>query len=180
MHYSNSLKIIVIRRDNIGDLVCTTPAISALRNHNPKALIGVLVNSYNQAVIQHHPDVDRVYVYTKEKHRQQGKSLVSIFWEHWRLLRSLKKEKFDYAIIAGSNFQRHALRMARAIKPRHIVAYTDPDRSDSKYIDIGISGGGHDIRHEVESVFRLLEPLGIAGRPPGIQELANRSIRSLS
>ena len=163
---SKNLKFLIIRRDNIGDLVCTTPAISALRKRYPEAMISVFVNSYNQAVIQHHPDIDHVYVYTKEKHRKKGESLLAIFRERLRVMRSLKKEKFDYAIIAGSGFQRHALQMARAIKPRHIVAYTDPKKPVSKYIDIGITADNINKNHQVESIFRLLEPLGIIGKPP--------------
>ncbi|PJA81644.1 MAG: glycosyl transferase, partial [Nitrospirae bacterium CG_4_9_14_3_um_filter_44_28] len=38
-------RIIFIRRDNIGDLVCTTPAIRAVREKYPDAKIGILVNT---------------------------------------------------------------------------------------------------------------------------------------
>ena len=34
---------LVVRRDNIGDLVCTTPLIAALRAHYPDAWIAALV-----------------------------------------------------------------------------------------------------------------------------------------
>ncbi|MGQ0545629.1 MAG: glycosyltransferase family 9 protein, partial [Betaproteobacteria bacterium] len=33
------MKILVVRRDNIGDLVCTTPLFAALRRANPGAWI---------------------------------------------------------------------------------------------------------------------------------------------
>ncbi len=36
------LKMLLIRRDNIGDLVCTTPAIAALRAHFPDARLATL------------------------------------------------------------------------------------------------------------------------------------------
>ena len=38
-------QILVIRRDNIGDLVCTTPLFTALRRRFPDAWIGAFVNS---------------------------------------------------------------------------------------------------------------------------------------
>ena len=38
-------RILLVRRDNIGDLACTTPAIAALRQHYPNAEIAALVNS---------------------------------------------------------------------------------------------------------------------------------------
>ena len=37
MSLPSTPKILVIRRDNIGDLVCTTPLISALRRRFPEA-----------------------------------------------------------------------------------------------------------------------------------------------
>ena len=41
------MKILVVRRDNIGDLVLTTPVFRALRARHPGARIEALVNSYN-------------------------------------------------------------------------------------------------------------------------------------
>ena len=69
---SQALKILVIRRDNIGDLVCTTPLISALRLRYPRAHIAALVNTYNRQVLEGHPDLDAVYAYAKAKHRLPG------------------------------------------------------------------------------------------------------------
>src|SRR3989304_5858745 len=63
-------KVLFIRRDNIGDLICTTPAIHALREKFPAAKIGVLVNSYNADAVAGNPDVDEVYVYEKAKHAE--------------------------------------------------------------------------------------------------------------
>ena len=40
-------RILVVRRDNIGDLILTTPFLHALRRARPQAHIAALVNSYN-------------------------------------------------------------------------------------------------------------------------------------
>src|SRR5512141_672933 len=64
-----ALKILVIRRDNIGDLVCTTPLISALRLRHPRAHIAALVNTYNRQLLEGHPDLDAVYAYDKAQRR---------------------------------------------------------------------------------------------------------------
>ncbi len=61
-------KILFIRRDNIGDLVCTTPAIHAFRKVFPELKIGILVNTYNADVVKNNPDIDEIYVYEKAKH----------------------------------------------------------------------------------------------------------------
>lgn len=54
-------KILFIRRDNIGDLICTTPAIHTVRKEYPDAKIGILVNSYNADAIINNPDIDEIY-----------------------------------------------------------------------------------------------------------------------
>jgi ADP-heptose:LPS heptosyltransferase len=59
------MRILVIRRDNIGHLVCTTPLFAALRARHPQAHIAALVNSNNAAVLAGNPDVDEVHSYTK-------------------------------------------------------------------------------------------------------------------
>ena len=64
-----SERILVVRRDNIGDLILTTPLLHALRRARPQAHIAALVNSYNAPVLDGNPDVDAVHVYDKAKHR---------------------------------------------------------------------------------------------------------------
>ena len=66
------MRILVVRRDNIGDLVCTPPLFAALRRRYPQAHIAALVNSYNAAVLDDNPDVDEVHSYTKLRHRRAG------------------------------------------------------------------------------------------------------------
>lgn len=56
---SEPRRILVIRRDNIGDLVCTLPLIRALREYFPRAWIGALANSYNRDVLMGNPDLKR-------------------------------------------------------------------------------------------------------------------------
>lgn len=159
-------RILVIRRDNIGDLVCTTPALSALRRRFPQARICALVNTYNRAVLERNPDVDAVYAYEKAKHRAPGTSRWRVYWNTLHLMLRLRRERFDYALLAGSRFMPHALRLARQMKPRHIVGYTAAGAPDSKAIDMGVKESTAGTRHEIESVFELLRPLGVEGQPP--------------
>ena len=59
------MKILLIRNDNIGDLVCSTPAIEALRKKYPKAQIDIVVNSLNVPVVIGNPFLDKVWFYNK-------------------------------------------------------------------------------------------------------------------
>ncbi|MHB8728735.1 MAG: glycosyltransferase family 9 protein [Sulfuricaulis sp.] len=162
-------RFLVIRAANIGDLVCTTPLIHALRQRYPKARLCLLVNSYNRPVVENNPDIDEVYAYTKAKHRAPGQSVLGVYWDRLRLMRSLRRQRFDYAIIAGAHFLPRSLRLARAVKPRHILGFTEPGKRGAGHIDMGVPYTLPRPLHEVEDVFRLIAPLGIAGEPPAMQ-----------
>ena len=153
-------KILIVRRDNIGDLVCTTPLIAALRARLPDAWIGVLANSYNAPVLEGNPDIDEVLVYTKAKHRAAGEFLPAILWRRLRMMRRLRAMKLDDVILANPAFQPRLLAQARWLAPRRIVGFGPPDR-----LDVALSADDEG-RHEVEDVFRLGTAFGIDGIPP--------------
>lgn len=159
------MKFVVIRRDNIGDLVCTTPLIHALREQFPDSAIYALVNSYNRPALANNPDVDRIYAYTKTKHRKDGQSAISVIWDRLMMLRELRRERIDYVIIAGAHFLPRGLKLAKAIKPRHIVGFTEDSKAKSRQIDTGIPYTLDTPLHEAEDIFRLLKPLGIETKP---------------
>src|SRR5437870_12529523 len=85
-------RVLVIRRDNIGDLVCTTPLISALRKRYPGGHIAELVNTYNEAVLARNPYVDAVYAYEDGKHSGGARSIVSVYSDRLRLSMTLREE----------------------------------------------------------------------------------------
>ena len=146
------MRILVIRRDNIGDLVCATPLLAALRERYPQAHIAALVNSYNAGVLAGNPHVDAVHVYTKLKHRQRGESLVGTIVARLRLLRELKKQAFDHVILAKSGFDRHGLALARRIKPGNIIGFDKDQRVEPTL-------------HEVQAMMQLGARLGVTQAP---------------
>jgi len=159
---SQTLKILVIRRDNIGDLVCTTPLIGALRRRYPRAHIAALVNSYNRQVLDGHPDLDAVYAYAKAKHRLPGQSRAAIYWDKLVLMLKLRGQRFDYALLASPHPGASALRLARWIAPAHIAGYADA----TGLVDLALPHDMAGAMHEVEDVFRLAQLFGVEG-PPG-------------
>lgn len=117
------MRILVIRRDNIGDLVCTTPLFAALRSRYPQAHVAALVNSYNAAVLDHNPHVDAVHAYTKLKHRRAGQSVLGVLAARLAMLARLRREPFDWIVLAKSGFDRHGLATARQLRRRDIVGF---------------------------------------------------------
>jgi ADP-heptose:LPS heptosyltransferase len=173
---SQALKILVIRRDNIGDLVCTTPLISALRRRYPRAHIAALVNTYNRQVLEGHPDLDAVYAYAKAKHRLPGQSRAAIYGNKLALTLKLRAQHFDYALLASPHPGASALRLARWIAPVHIAGYAEP----TGLVDFAMPRDTANVMHEVEAVFRLAQLFGIDAAPgkPSIGVDANARARA--
>jgi ADP-heptose:LPS heptosyltransferase len=169
-------RVLVIRRDNIGDLACTTPLIAALRERLPEAHIAALVNTYNVAVLAGNPAVDAVYAYEKGKHRGEERSIVTVYVDRLRLIMSLRKEKFDYAILATPGFAPRSLRLARWIGARHVLGYAEPGKAHAR-LDIALPYDRDSKAHEIERVFGLLKALGINGPAPSMQVFPDAGVR---
>ena len=155
-------KILVIRRDNIGDLVCTTPAFAALRTLYPDAEIGALVNSYNAEVLRDNPNVDRVFVYQKLKHAGNLASRCKALNQRLKLVAQLRRWKPDVTILAKASYDRHGLNFARQIGAKNIIGYVPDDLNQAKGLpDIRLATPEFTAVHEVEAVNGLLKPLGV-------------------
>jgi ADP-heptose:LPS heptosyltransferase len=159
------MRFLVIRRDNIGDLVCTTPLFEALRHKFPSARIYALTNSYNLPVLRNNPFIDEAFAYTKGKHREPGTSLWRVYTDRLRLLWRLRRMRIDYAVIGSCGYVPRALSFARLLRPRHIISHVPVGRR-IRGVDMPVPHDWSPPRHEVEDVYSVLAPLGIAGAPP--------------
>jgi len=167
----NAPRILVIRRDNIGDLVCTTPLIAALREKFPDAYLAALVNSYNRDALAGNPRLDAVFAYKKAKHRNAGESLLGAYFNRIRVFIALRRLRFDYAILAMPHYQPHALRFARAAGAAKVIGFTDAD--GQRGINLPVPYGDGAALHEAEDVFRLGAPLGVSGKAPSLEVFAD-------
>lgn len=159
------MKILFIRRDNIGDLICTTPAIHAARGRFPDATIGVLINTYNADVIMNNPDINEIFVYEKAKHAPERKR-ITVWWENFRTLQRVRRGKYDIAIGCGSYSPRLA-RYTLLTGARKRIGYLR-DFRDSHGYNAPVLEPDLPV-HEVEKVFHLLSALDITGVPPPMQ-----------
>lgn len=157
-------RILVIRRDNVGDLVCTTPTVALLRAAFPGARIAALVNSYNAEVLAGNPDLDQVYVYTKLKHRAAEEGTLKTLWARLRTLVAIRRERFEVAILCKASWDGHGLRLARQCGIAHTIGYAAVQPAP-RQPDIALPASDP-LLHEVEAVARLVAPLGIE-RAPG-------------
>ena len=156
---SHPMKILVIRHDNIGDLIITTPVFRALRERFPEAQIDALVNSYNFPILHNNPDLSQVHIYTKGKHRAPGASLLMTHWRRFRLMLKLRSMHYDTVIVANWGYRPRLLRPAKWIAPASIIGFV-PARTTIPGITHGIPINPAP-RQSVEKAFFLLRPLGV-------------------
>lgn len=154
------MKILVIKRDKIGDLLLTTPMLRRLRQALPNAEIHLLANDYNAWVVAENPDIDKLWVYDRVK---VGKKLrvTAVLKQTW-LEFKLRFQHFDVAIVAGGDESKRAIKRALRIRAKRTIAFC-AERSPlaAKLTDLSTSVPG---THEMDRMLSQLAPLGI--RPP--------------
>jgi heptosyltransferase-3 len=139
-------RILIIRRDNIGDLVCTTPLIAGLRARLPHAWLGALVTTYNSEALARNPALDELFIFEKLKHRSGG--LISHFRSRLGQLARLRQQPLDCVLVPAPSPQ--SLKLARSLKPGQVIAAPTTFPSTM---------------HEVERVYAQGRSLGVAGAP---------------
>ncbi|TAN55945.1 MAG: glycosyltransferase family 9 protein [Betaproteobacteria bacterium] len=144
-------RILVIRRENIGDLICTTPLLRALRAQLPGAWIGALVTRYNAPVLAGNPDLDQVFSYQKAKHRTPEESLTGIYWRRLKTIAELRALRCDWVLLPGGPHA-SALRFAKWISPVRTLV-RGPE---------AVAAGPH----EVEQACSLLAGMGLRVETP--------------
>lgn len=170
---ASSARFLVVRRDNIGDLVCTTPLFSALRRCYPNAWLGALVNSYNAPVLDGNPDLDEVIAYTKLKHLAEDESALGALGRRIASLWRLRRARLDAVVLATPDFVPRVARLAHWLAPRRVIGFTDGSASAALALDASIHVAKLEGRHEVERVFSLAGLLAADGSIPSLRVNAN-------
>jgi ADP-heptose:LPS heptosyltransferase len=152
------VKILVVKRDKIGDLLLTTPLIAQLSRALPDAHVHVLANDYNAWVLTGNPDVERVWIYTRTRHA--GRMRIGAALSQFRQFIALRRERFDVAIAAGGDESPRAIRRALAVRAARTIAYAaDPGRYGRRLTDpLPPPTAGH----EVARMLGQSAPLSIA------------------
>ena len=85
------MRILVVRLRQIGDVVFTTPTLTALRAHHPDAFISYLVEPVAAAVLHGNPSIDELIV------APRGRGLAGLRAE-FALIRRLRASRFDLVL----------------------------------------------------------------------------------
>ncbi|MEE4410867.1 MULTISPECIES: glycosyltransferase family 9 protein [unclassified Serratia (in: enterobacteria)] len=147
--------ILIIRRDNIGDLVCTTPLIEGVKIAYPDAKLYLLINKVSQDVVKNNPHLEKVFVYKKAKHKTKNETTLGVYFERLMIFLKLRKIKFDAAILANPVPCKYSLRLAKMAGVSNIIG-----------ADLGTTDIHHPFRkqdfsgkHQVEHTYSYLSAI---------------------
>lgn len=89
------MKILIVRFSSIGDIVLTTPVISALKEADPSHTIHYLTKKSFSSILESNPHIDRLFL--MEKHIDE-------------LVDQLKEEKYDLIVDLHNNLRTRSLK----------------------------------------------------------------------
>lgn len=157
--------ILIIRRDNIGDLVCTTPLIEGAKTVFPDANIYLLINSVSQDVVKNNPHIEHTFIYRKAKHVAGKLAKLGVYFDRLKMFLKLRRIRFDAAILANPQPCKYSVRLAKMAGAQHIIGADTGDRA----ITVPFSRADFRGEHQVELTFSYLS--AISDRQPPIPEV---------
>jgi heptosyltransferase-3 len=143
-------RILVIRRNRLGDMICTLPLLHALRRNLPTAHIAVACDEAGAPIARACGSVNQTIVL-----QSQG--------FHWlRLFRDAKRlQGFDWVIAAKGGFDRRLASLGRLTNGIRRIGFAEKDGGGFAYYTDPVSLPGDAREHQIETQLRLLSPLGI-------------------
>ncbi|MHB8154606.1 MAG: lipopolysaccharide heptosyltransferase II [Candidatus Omnitrophota bacterium] len=105
-------RILIVRTDRLGDVLLSTPVAKALRQSFPQGYISMLVSPYTKDVLDGNPALDEIITFDKDAKNSQG-------WRAtFKFIQSLRKKKFDLAIVLHPTIRMHLLIFLAGIPKR--------------------------------------------------------------
>lgn len=156
-------RILVVQTQRLGDVLCATPLLTALRNQFPLAHLEALVHAPHDALLRENPDLDGVITYDRQTtHRSLASRL--------RFIGELRERQFDWALSihaassvafalwhSGIPWRTCVWRYGSYRRPHWAHSFHQHVRQDRRV--------GH--KHEIEHNLDVLRELGIEPRHSG-------------
>ncbi len=148
-------RILVIRLDRLGDVILSTPVLTALRRHVPHAFLAMMVRPLCRDVIEGHPAIDEAILYEKDGIHRSPLATA-------RFARSLRRLEFDTALVLHPSNRSHWIPFLAGIPVRIGYNRKQPWLLTHRLPHRKQEGA----KHEAAYALDMLEIFGIRGEPP--------------
>jgi heptosyltransferase-3 len=141
-------RILVIRRNRMGDMICTLPLLQALRRKFPQSHLTVACDAPGYPIARACSAVNEVVV-------------LKPAWNRWLAIgrNAQSLQGYDWVIAAKAGFDQRLALLARLTNAKRRVGYEAPGHS-SFYTDPVAIPAGLGQMHQIEATLGLLVPLG--------------------
>jgi heptosyltransferase-2 len=155
------LRILIINPFGIGDVLFTTPVITAIRDNYPNSFIGYWCNERVEAVLKNNPYLNITFALSRgDLKKIYYKSFFKGIVYSLELYSKIKKEKFDIALDYSLDHRYGLVSKLAGIKKRVGYNYKRRGRFLTDKLDLY----GYSDKHVVEYYLELLELLNIKPR----------------
>lgn len=157
-------RFLVVQLGDIGDLVLSTPALSALREKFPQAHIALLTTPHAAPIVDGLGLVD--VIHTAQRGLIDKRGLISSTRQTLTLLATLHREKYDTTLFfhhlsTSAGAQRFALLARAAGSPRRVGL----DNGRGFFLTEKITDHGFGAKHQADYWLQLVETLGADATP---------------
>ena len=154
--------IAIVNPFGIGDVLCSTPLIAAVRRAHPTARLLYVCNARAQDVLAANPHLDRIVVFEKDEYRALWQRSP---WQAARrfaaLVNSLRRERLDLVIDCSLGDRYSAVFALLGVRRRVGFDYRGRGRFQTHRLPVT----GFDEKHVAEYYLDLLRLIGLAPGP---------------
>ncbi len=152
------MKIIILKRDKLGDLLLTTPMLQLLKQYFPSSTLSVVAPQSSAWILKDATFIDKLYSYPQPK-SFNIKGILS-FVKQFYIFLKIRSEHYDIAIAAGGEFSHRAVKRMLWMKAKKTISYV-PKNKIIKGISDPIFELNHkkNIIHESLRIAELLKPI---------------------
>jgi ADP-heptose:LPS heptosyltransferase len=151
-------KVLLIRRNGIGDMICALPLLRRIRAGFPRARLDVLASERNACILENLPIVDRVLVYRRGQGLRRNH-----YFNLPRVARPIRAEGYDVVVAITGGFSKLIAVITYATGVPRRVGFI-PAAGHALDFCFNLAVPQPSVReHQIERCLRLAEPLGLSG-----------------
>jgi ADP-heptose:LPS heptosyltransferase len=156
------VRVLIVKRDKLGDLLLTRPVLTRLATALPHAEIHLLANDYNAWVARGHPALARTWVCPRV--RIGSRVRIAAAAQQIMLGVHLRGQRFDWAIAMGGDESHRAIRRACAAGATRVAGYARNAADYGARLTDPLPPPAEG--HETARMLALLGPMGVRDTGP--------------